>query len=92
MKNVIILAILMLYGTNVSAQYANPPTKSDKRIEFAIPVAIITTTFVLNECTMQNNGSRKQTAIIAATGIATSVITHFVIKKINKRRRNKKRF
>jgi hypothetical protein len=89
MKKILFIACVFI-SMNTNAQYVN--NKGWKSAELIVPVATIGLTFGINDYRMNNEiGSQKQTAIIAAVGIAISLATHFIFKKIRKNK-NKRNF
>ncbi|WBC28476.1 hypothetical protein RPMD05_89 [Rhodobacteraceae phage LS06-2018-MD05] len=83
MKKLLIIAML---ATSLSsfAQYSNyAPPKGWKSPELYLPATILVSTYMsVSEIPNTTYGER---TTMAATGIATSIITHFVFRKIREK-------
>jgi hypothetical protein len=88
-KLLLIIGIAM--NINVSAQYSKSyaPPKGWASPELYLPTTTLITTFgYLTQHGEQMTETQRQ--IFAATGMATSVITHFVFRKIRESRKSNK--
>lgn len=85
MKHLLLLLSLFLM-VNLTAQVDTTYSifKSENFKTSLVPVTILVGTFTIIEFHGQNM-TNKQCSMVAATGMATSIATCFIIKKIRKR-------
>ena len=91
MKKTMLIIGIAIIALNVNAQYSNQykyePPKGWKSAELYLPATILLSTFSINsKYGEQMSNSQRQS--IAATGMATSVLTHFVFRKIRESKKS----
>lgn len=90
MKKFTLVTGIVLLSIGLFAQYSNTykPPKGWGSPELFIPTATIISTFAINQAVDMSMNTRNK---IAATGMITSVVAHFIFKKIRiKNKTNKK--
>lgn len=77
-KTIIILLIAISFNCN--AQYSNKKMNTFK--DLVIPITIMTATFTTVECMHYSNTSVKTGTITALTGMATTIVSFYIVKGI----------